>query len=356
LEQFISRITRLTLTATATACLALAATACESSTGSPAPKHTSTRASATPSPRPTATPALDRQAALELIRRYSQVNNQANARDNARLLDTVEDDALFAMSVGGYKQDSGSPAKDRKTYKPWSYDTASARLYIPKFLSGTPRWFAAGLTETGTKYQSLVVFAQQSDRSWQMVLAPDLDGMPLPDIALDAQGYATAVAADGSGTPGFDAGKLRTGITDNYATGGKNSGAQFFTPTPASRRQTGIHDKDVHRLGKKGSTAFAAANNVWNTAYGLKTAGGGAVLLFAHTHTQTDTLAPGWQLTAGPETRAWLGRTPRTAVTDTFVCDDAALIPTPSAKAQLLGYGCELTGADDPPAGPAIRA
>lgn len=355
MELFISRITRLTLTATATACLALTATACDSSTNAPAPSHTSTPASAKPSPRPTATPALDRQSALQLIRRYSQVNNHANAQDNAKLLDTVENDALFAMSMGGYKQDSGTPAKDRKPYKPWSYDVDTARLYIPKFLPGTPRWFVAGLTQTLTTHQSLVVFAQQPDSSWQMVLAPGLDGMPLPDIALDAQGYATAVAADGSDQPGFDAGKLRTGITDNFATGGKNSGAQFYTPTPASKQQTAIHDKDIHRLGKKGTTAFAAANNVWNAAYGLKTTGGGAVVLFAHTHTQTDTLAPGWQLTAGPDNRAWLGTTPRTAVTDTFICNDAVLIPTPTAKAQLLGYGCELTDADGPLAAPIVR-
>lgn len=357
MEQPIPRIIRLTLAAAATTCLALTAAACDSS-GHPSPSPTSStraHASATPSQRPTATPALSKQAALQLIRHYSTVNNQANAHDNARLLDTVENGPLFAMSVGGYKQDSGTPARDRKPYRPWSYDTATAHLYIPKFLPGSQRWFAAGLTRTGTTYQKLVVFAQQPDGSWQMVLAPGLDGMPLPAIALDAQGYATAVEADGSDQPGFDAGKLRTAVTDNFATGGRKVGRRVFTPTPASNRQTGIHDKDIHRLGKKGTTAFAAAYNVWTEAYGLKTAGGGAVVLFAHTHTQTDTLAPGWQFTAGPETRAWLGRTPRTAITDTFVCNDAALIPTPTAKAQLLGYGCQVTGADGPPAVPMIR-
>ncbi|WP_225847274.1 hypothetical protein [Streptomyces sp. HPF1205] len=345
MEQPISRITRITLTATA--CLALAATAC-STAGTPAPD----RATATshPSPRPTATPALDQQAALNLIRRYSTINNQANTHDNARLLDTVEDGPLYAMSLGGYKQDSGTRARKRTPYKPWSYDAATARLYIPKFLPGTKWWLAAGVTVTGTKDQSLVVFAQQPDRSWQMVLAPDLEGMSLPKMALDADSYATAVAADGSSQPGFDAGRLRVGITDNFATGGKNSGQQFFTPTPASKRQTSIHDKDTRRLGAKGTTVFAPANNPWTDAYGLKTAGGGALVLFAHTHTQTDTVHPGWQITAGPDARAWLGTTPRQSVTYTFVCNDAALIPTPAAKAQLLGYGCELTGADGPPA------
>lgn len=294
---------------------------------------------------------MDKRTALDLIRRYSTVNNRANAHANATLLDSVEDGPLYAMSLAGYKQDSGTPAKDRRPYKPWSYDADSARLYIPKFLPGAQRWFAAGVTVTGTRSQTLIVFAQQPDRSWQMVLAPDLDRMPLPKVALDADGYATAVAVDGSTQPGFDADRLRLGITDNFATGGKDSGRQIYAPTPASRRQTGIHDTDTRRLGTKGTTVFAAANNPWSDAYGLKTVGGGALVLFAHTHTQTDTVDPGWQLTGPPDARAWLGTTPRQSIIYTFVCNDAAVVPTPTAKAQLLGYTCQLTGADGPPAG-----
>jgi hypothetical protein len=327
------------------ACLTLAATAC-TNTGDAT--HAATKAPTT-STAPTPAPALSATSARDPIRHYSQVNNRANAHDNAPLLDTVEDGPLYAMSLGGYQQDSAIAAKNRKPYKPWSYDAATAHLYIPTFLPGTPKWFAAAVTVTVTAYQTLIVVAQQPDHSWQMVLAADLDRMPLPRISLDADGYATAVAADGTGQPGFDAGRLRVGITDNFATGGKNSGSQFFTPTPASKQQTGIHDKDTHRLGTKGITTFAAANNAWNTAYGLKTTGGGALLLFTDTHTQTDTVRPGWQITPGPDARTWLNAAPRQSITDTFTCNDAALIPAPAAKAQLLGYTCELTGADGTP-------
>lgn len=347
LEQPI-RITRLTLTATASAFLAITATACTSNTSStPAPER-ATRSTA-PSPHATAAPAIARQTALATIQHYMQVKNQADSAISPALADTIEDGPLYAMSQGGYKRDSGIPSKDRTPYQPWLYDAAGTHLYIPKFLPGAKRWFAAAITVT-SKDQLLVVFAEQSDHSWQMVLASDLDGAPLPSIALDADGYATAVAADGS-QPALDAGRLRAAVVDNFATGGVYDGTKYLTPTAAGQRQISVYTKDIHHLGTKGTTAFAAADNPWTDAYALKTTGGGALVLFAHTHTQTDTVYQGWQIISGPSTRAWLGTTPRQAITATFTCSDAALIPDANSKAQLLGYSCEITAADGPPAG-----
>lgn len=341
MEPFISRTIRLTLTATATACLALTATACDSTT-TPAPSHTSTTASAKPSRPPAATPALDKQAALNLIRHYSQVNNRANVHDNARLLGTVEDGPLYAESLGGYKQDSGTAAKDRKPYKPWSYDAATAHLYIPTFAPGVPRWFAAGVTEAGTKYQVLIVFAQQPDRTWRMVFATAMDGMPLPHVALDAHGYATAVPTDGRNFLSADADHLRAAIVDDFTTGGKKAGTRYLAASPASKEQTDIHDKDTTRYGKKGTITFTASGNDWPDVYGLKTTDNGTLVLLSHTHTQTETTNPGWQINPGADIRAWLGSTAYRTVTDTFVCNDAALTP-PAGKAHLLGYDCEVT-------------
>ncbi|WUH89728.1 hypothetical protein OG900_05935 [Streptomyces sp. NBC_00433] len=154
------------------------------------------------------------------------------------------------------------------------------------------------------------------------------------------------MATDGS-QPALDAGRLRAAVVDNFATGGVYDGTKYLTPTAASQRQISVHTKDIHRLGTKGTTAFAAADNPWTQAYALKTAGGGPLVLFAHT--QTDTVYQGWQIISGPSTRAWLGTTPRQAITATFTCADAALIPDANSKAQLLGYSCEITAADGPP-------
>lgn len=342
------RITRLTSTATATVILAITATACTSTTsGTPAPART-TR-SAAPSPRATAEPAVSQQSAQAAVQHYMQVKNQADSAFSSAVADTVEDGPLFAMSQGGYKRDSATPVKDRTPYRPWLYDAAGTHLYIPKLPPGAKRWFAAAVAVT-SKDQMLVVLAEQADRSWQMVLASDLDGAPLPPIELDADGYATAVPTDGS-QPGVDAPRLRDAVVDNFATGGVYAGTKYLTPTAASQRQISIHTKDINHLGTKGTTAFAAADNPWTDAYSLKTADGGALVLFAHSHTQTDTVGHGWQIISGPSTRAWLGTTPRQAITATFTCSDAALVPSPNAKAQLLGYSCEIIAAGGPPAG-----
>jgi hypothetical protein len=61
-----------------------------------------------------------------------QNNNQANAHRDRRLLDTVEDGPLYAMSVSDYTETEGLPAAAREPYKPWSYDVASAKLYFPR--------------------------------------------------------------------------------------------------------------------------------------------------------------------------------------------------------------------------------
>nr|WSX75905.1 hypothetical protein OH826_19840 [Streptomyces sp. NBC_00899] len=277
------------------------------------------------------------------------VKNQADSTISSALADTIEDGPLLAMSQGGYKRDSATPAKDRTPYQPWLFDAASTHLYIPKFLPGAKRWFAAAVAVT-SKDQVLAVFAEQADHSWQMVLASVLDGPPLPPVALDAEGYVTAVATDGS-QPSVDAQRLRAAVGDNFATGGKFAGTKYLTPTAASQRQISIYTKDINHLGTKGTTAFAPADLPWTGAYGLKTEGGGALVLFAHAHTQTDTVGRGWQIISGASTRAWLGTTPRQAITATFVCSDAALVPSPHAKAQLVGYSCEITAADGPRAG-----
>ncbi|MEU0118980.1 hypothetical protein ABZ137_36210 [Streptomyces bobili] len=112
----------------------LAATACASSGSTD--EHASARATHTVSPTPTAEPALTKKAALAQIAHYSEINNEANADNKRRLLDTIEDGPLYAMSVADYKQDEGLAQADRETYKPWSYNLAGTDVYIPRFTAG----------------------------------------------------------------------------------------------------------------------------------------------------------------------------------------------------------------------------
>lgn len=166
------------------ACLALALTGCSGEDG---PAHARQTPSASTAPKPA--PALSTAQARDVITRYSKINNEANADRDRRLLDTVEDGPLYAMSVSDYTETEGLPAKDREPYEAWSYDLASAKLYIPRLADGQEGWFAAALSsEKGKAPSRLAVFAEQSQhKRWEMVSVVDLDSQKLPDVALDRE-------------------------------------------------------------------------------------------------------------------------------------------------------------------------
>ncbi|MBU5946469.1 hypothetical protein [Streptomyces sp. PAM3C] len=331
---------------TGAVCLTLALTGCA---GEDAPDQARKTASADTAAKPV--PALSAAHARDVITRYSKINNEANADRNRRLLDTVEDGPLYAMSVSDYTETEGLAAKDREPYKPWSYDVASAKLYIPRLAAGQDRWFAAALSsEKGKAPSRLAVFAERPQhKRWEMVSVVDLDSQKLPDVSLDREGYATAVAANDNKQLAADADLLRTAVLDNFATGGTGTG-KVFAPTEASKRQIKVHSDAATRFGDKGTSVFDGADNRYTDAYALKTADGGALILFSHTHTQTDAVAhSGLQINPGKGDRAWLHDVPRTSIRYTFVCNDAATVPAKAEPSRLIGYTCARTDASGPP-------
>ena len=87
---------------------------------------------------------------------------------------------------------------------------------------------------------------------------------------------------------------------------------------------------------------------------GVHSPGSTSLLLFAHTHTQTDAVAhSGLQINPDKDDNAWLHGIPRTSVTYTFVCADAATVPAKAAPSRLIGYRCARTDASGPPVGSA---
>ncbi|MCZ4102353.1 hypothetical protein [Streptomyces sp. H39-C1] len=344
------RIARRTLPLiTGAACLTLALAACTNgSSSSPAAPTPTTSSVAKPAP------ALSAAQAKAVIARYSVINNKANATDDRALLNTIEDDSMYAMSLAEYTEYGGLTKAERKPYTPWSYDLASARLYIPRVTAGQSRWFVAALsTAKGKAPSRLAVFSEQPEHQrWEMVSVTDLDNGTLPSIALDSDGYATAVAPN---DPRLAAGAdlLRNGVLDNFATGGTTTGQKVFAPTEASKRQIKVHVETGRQYGSQGTSVFAGTVNSFPDAYALKTTDGGALILFSHTHTQTDTVAhAGLEIIPGKDDRAWLHDIPRLSIRYTFVCDDAATVPAKGAPSRLIGYTCARTDASGPPSTP----
>ncbi|MEU4174773.1 hypothetical protein [Streptomyces sp. NPDC026589] len=297
--------------------------------------------SATAAPKPT--PALTPAAARDALAHYSKMNNLARMSKDRELLDTVEGGPQHAMSLADLKEEGGLPKADRKPYRPWAYILAKTDVYIPRLAPGKQRWFAA-VTRAGTKEQlaRVLVLAQNTEtKQWEMVSTVDIDDpQNLPQILLDADGYATAVDP---ASPKLSApvGTLRSAVGDNFTTGV----SQVFTPTKASERQAKVHRTAVAKFGKRGTTRFTAGKAQYPGAYALKTATG-TLVIFSHTHVQDDAVAePGLRIVPEKYDRAWLGTTPSPAFTYTFTCSDIAAVPAAAGPSSLLGYGCRRTDA-----------
>ncbi|WKV82500.1 hypothetical protein HBB06_30490 (plasmid) [Streptomyces sp. SNU607] len=251
------------------------------------------------------------------------------------------------MSLADIQEDEALPEAGREPYRPWSYGLSATDLYIPRLKDGQQRWFAA-VTRAGSlqQYARVLIMAQSTQsKQWEMVATIDLDDPEqLPQIALDKDGYATAVDATSSSLAA-PVGVLRSAVTDNYATGGEQTGKKVLTPSEASRRQIKMHDETQGKFGPRGTTRFAAADPQFADAYALKTTAG-ALVVFSHTHTQHDAVsAPGLGIVPEKQDRAWLGTTPCPAFTYTFTCSDIAAVPNVPEPSSLLGYGCRRTDA-----------
>ncbi|MFD3580887.1 hypothetical protein [Streptomyces sp. NPDC058683] len=322
----------------------LTASACTTSNNA----STTVKTAPSGSPTPTAVPALTKKEALAQIAHYSEINNEANKHRNRALLDTIEDGPLYAMSVADYKEDEGLPKADRKKYKPWSYDLAATDVYIPRFTAGQQGWFAA-VTRSGKKkqYVRVMILAQQAKtKRWEMVAAVDLaDPKKLPNIALDAGGYATALDATSSKDVAAPVTTLRTAVGDNFATGADLSGKKVFTSSKASAQQIKAHDKTVHKFGSHGSTSFSAAAPKFTDSYALKTTDFKALVVFAHSHTQRDTVFSGYEIIPEQDDRTWLGTNNSPNFTYEFTCSDVATVPMSPGKSTLTGYTCRRTDA-----------
>ncbi|MFJ7527994.1 hypothetical protein ACIQ1S_24075 [Streptomyces griseus] len=321
--------------------VALASTACTTAGDvSEAPKEKrSPSAVATPK----AAPALTQAAARDALAHYSKTNNLARLSKNRELLDTVEGGPQHAMSLSDLKEEEGLPKTDRKPYRPWAYDLAKTDIYIPRIVPGKQRWFAA-VTRAGAQEQlaRVLVLAQNAEtEQWEMVSTIDIDDpQDLPQIVLDADGYATAVDPT-SPRLAAPVGTLRAAVGDNFTAGG----SKVFAPTKASERQVQVHRKAVTKFGKRGTARFTAGKAQYPGAYALKTTTG-TLVIFSHTHVQDDAVAePGLRIVPEKYDRAWLGTTPSPAFTYTFTCSDIAAVPAAAGPSSLLGYGCRRTDA-----------
>jgi hypothetical protein len=156
-------------------------------------------------------PVVTRKAAQQVLARYARVSNQADRLRASGLLAAVEAGSSYVMDAGAYRLDR---AADPQNSQYFPVGLQQALYYIPRQPAADwPHFFVvkvryADLASpphvTGTGY---LLFAQASPgAAWKDMIEPYVIPAvtPAPAIAVDTQGYAQPVSTTGS-TSGLSA-------------------------------------------------------------------------------------------------------------------------------------------------------
>jgi hypothetical protein len=232
-------------------------------------------------PPPAPGPAVTVKQAEQVVSHYWKVNNEANEQRSDSLLGSIEAGGSYRMDAGAYRFDRASNPSGAG-YVPFA--ASRTAYYIPRQPAGAsyPHWFAVAVTvadlaspqqPTGSGY---LVFSQASPgATWKDTAEPDTvaGSGPAPQIATDAQGYATQVTGPAglSIAPG-DISQLTASALDSPGTAAVkvpgNLADELDEAYWRSRLPAGSTDSDKHQAGA-------------GPVFGLRTKDGGAVLFYA---------------------------------------------------------------------------
>ena len=326
---------------TAVACLsaaALALSGCTSAGSGDGGGDRKARAEATA--EATGEPVLTTDAAQQVVDHYVDVNNRANARQDAELLGTVEAGPVHERSTAEYRQFATRSPKEKDEYA-GAFRYEDLTFHIP---SGGD-WFAATARVADDGQRRILVFEKSGGGAggkdtWKMTGVVHLDEK-VPEIASGSRGAAATAepdAASGSLTPR----QVTAAVADLYATGGKKTGGKLAR-TKSVQRALKIHRERDRALGKLGvRKTFVPARPEPPRVHALRTSDGGTLPVVPLAHTvRTTATRPGRSVT--PSSReAVYDPDPRRTVTDTHVGQAAAYLP-PTGRPRVLGTDYAMT-------------
>jgi hypothetical protein len=240
---------------------------------------------ATRSPSPAGasvlTPAVSLPGARDVVAAFAAANNKANRSRSNQELAAIEAGSSYLLDAGQY-QWMRSIDPGNGYYTP--YAVQDPAYYIPLLpRSAYPRWFAVQVNwlatagpEPGPHGPAYIVFNQATPGSgWRDVLEPNLiAATDAPQVTLDTAGFATAVDAQGSGDGLAAPPAMLPSMTAAVLNG---AGSAVAFPGTLGDVVNAAHWRSTLPAGSTVDEAHSPAQ----TVYALRTAGGGALVLYA---------------------------------------------------------------------------
>nr|SBO92498.1 hypothetical protein BN4615_P2012 [Nonomuraea gerenzanensis] len=322
--------------------LLAAVTACTSD----APPSSSSPAAAPASPSPSA-----EQPAVTLVEAGGEFTAFTQTDDRLRRDSPLQGRLLQVQDITtGGQWPLTRAAFLSSDFAPPRHQWGPPTLYVPRFVSGvTALWFSALATRDGRP--TLLTFAKSGADGWRLSSAAELlPGQTLPEIKLDTDGYATAVAPDDKTvtiSPQF-IGPVHASVAE---TGKSGVTAGLLAPGPYTTvvaEQIAKSRTDAKRRELSYDSIFSADNY---PVYALRTQDGGALMQYSLSRTSTtrNVLDKTYRMIPVPAQASWLISDPTVPLSLklTEVHQYATTVPplTAPAAATVIAHDGALTGA-----------
>ncbi|MBA9007852.1 hypothetical protein [Thermomonospora cellulosilytica] len=301
-----------------------------------------------------ATPALTKQQAAAVLQRYAQVKNQMQAAAargvDGSLLATAETEPQLTMDLAAYRLYRTAGEKLR----PLEYGQPT--FYIPR-LTGYPRWFAAdttswvvvrkssgGSAERTRPVRHAMLFVQRAPKApWLLAADPLPSGgaptSPLSAVALDKEGYATAVRPDASGLAVSPdrLGEAHAAVLTRGAQAAPHHRKVLADGPATLRAHEGLSraTAQFRSLGITLTSTFAPHDA---PVYALRTTDGGALVWYVlRQHESYVAGSPGKLRVGGDLTGLVSEKQARTRLDSTVLIQHLAQVPAGTGQAQITG-------------------
>ncbi|MFB9201630.1 hypothetical protein ACFFV7_10535 [Nonomuraea spiralis] len=297
--------------------------------------------SATPSPTGPA-PVVTREEAAEAFSSILATDDvlrvQSDVPGRLGLAVELTRDGQFPLTQAAYQSTDNRPPR---------YTWGSPTFYVPRApQQGQPPWFTALVTRNGQP--TLLTFAKVED--WQLSSAAQLlPGQKAPQVRLDADGYASAVAPDDKSvtiSPQY-MGPVHASVAETGAAG-VTAGLLADGPyTTDVAEQIATDREKAKKDGFSYDSIFSADN--W-PVYALRTDDGGALIQYSLSrNTSTRTVANNTYIIPVPPEAGWAisGSSVRRSLKLTEIHQYASAVPplTAPAAARVIAHDGALTRA-----------
>jgi hypothetical protein len=257
-----------------------------------------------------------------VLAEFDARNTEVYAKRDAALNAAIETGVAGAIDQASLRIMQFSDPGMTRQIPAFTHD--AAQFWIPRTI-GWPKWFAVHNTPSyANAREMLLVFTKESpDAPWKAAWAPSLrGGETFPEPYRDADGYVEALPAD---SPGLAVAPRDTAAAlTGFLTAGKAS-AELFAPGPSTTDQRRLREEPVQN-GFVRQFVDAPAGQYGPLA--IRTADGGALVLFAVAHSMKLTVQPPYTLgDIEPAQQAFMAEKPKRSVTEHTLAGYAAVVP-----------------------------